>query len=179
MFRITTIPVVYLLDTSASRVIEYAADGANMLRVTYTDYNLSSTYIDRRIIGLVRAVHVLDVTTMTFASKTTFDYDWGGEYLTGTPQSATRHDTANYGAGFVAGRGNVTAVTRWDVTDINNSLKAITVKRTGYNSTGAAVFTCDALGHEATVSYSDSFSDNINRNTFAYPTTATDAGGGA
>ncbi len=158
-------------------VIEYAGDGANMLRVTYTDYNLSSSYTDRRIIGLVSAVHVLDVPTMTFASKTTFDYDWGGEYMTGTPQSATRHDAVNYGAGFVAGRGNVSAVTRWDVTDINNSTKAIAVRRTGYNSTGAAVFTRDALGHQATVSYSDSFSDNINRNTFAYPTTATDADG--
>lgn len=157
------------------QVIEYAADGATMLRVTYNDYNLSSTYTDRRIIGLVSAIHVLDISTWAFVSKTTFDYDASGEYMAGTPQPATRHDVANYGASFVAGRGNLTAVTRWDVTDISNSAKAIAVKRTGYNSTGAAVFTRDALGHQTTISYSDSFSDGQNnRNTFAYPSAATD-----
>ena len=36
-------------------VKEYAADGATEIRHTFTDYNLSQAYLDRRIIGLVSA----------------------------------------------------------------------------------------------------------------------------
>ncbi|MEK6281606.1 MAG: hypothetical protein AABN95_14725 [Acidobacteriota bacterium] len=47
-----------------------------------------------------------------------------------------------------------------------------------YNTAGAVVATIDSLGHQTGVSYADSFSDgNNSRNTFAYPTTVTDAGG--
>jgi RHS repeat-associated protein len=158
-------------------VSEYAADGATIVRRTLTDYNLSSTYIDRRVIGLVSAVNVVDQASGATVSKTTFDYDWGGEYLAATPVAAIRHDDTNYGAGFVTGRGSLSAVTRWDVTDINNTGKAIQQQRIGYNSTGCAVFGRDALGHQSTISYADSFSDGVNRNTFAYPTTLTDAQG--
>jgi RHS repeat-associated protein len=160
-------------------VVEYAADNTTALRGTYTDYNLSSTYTSRRIIGLVSAVHVVDFTTSTYVSKTTFDYDTGGEYLVATPQTASQHDVTNYGSGFVSGRGNLTEVKRWDVTNINtinDPSKAISTRRTGYNSTGAPTFVRDALNHQTSISYSDSFSDgNNSRNTFAYPTTITDA----
>jgi RHS repeat-associated protein len=158
-------------------VIEYAADGTTMLRRTYTDYNLSSTYTNRRIIGLVSAIHVVDHATESYFSKTTFDYDWGGEYLTATPQTPARHDSIDYGSGFVTGRGNLSAVTNWDVTDINNAAKAIVSTRTAYNTTGSVVFSRDALGHQTSVSYADSFSDSVDHNTFAYPTTVTDEGG--
>ena len=156
-------------------VIEYAADGATIVRRRYTDYNLSSSYVDRRIIGLVSAIQVIDHATNSYVSKTTFDYDWGGEYLVATPQTATRHDSANYGSGFVTGRGNLSAAWRWDVTDINNPAKAIAGTRSAYNMTGSVVFSRDALGHQTSVSYTDAFSDQTNRNSFAYPTTITDA----
>lgn len=35
----------------------------------------------------------------------------------------------------------------------------------------------DPAGNPNTITYADSFSDNVNRNTFAYPTTSTDADG--
>ena len=158
-------------------VSEYAADGLTIVRRSYTDYNLSSTYLDRRIIGLVSAVQVFDQATGSFVSKTTFDYDWTGEYLAAMPQPATQHDAANYGVGFVTGRGNLSAVSRWDVTDVNNAAKAIQQQRVGYNSTGCAVFGRDALGHQSSIGYADSFADGVNRNSFAYPTTMTDAEG--
>ena len=158
-------------------VIEYAADGATMLRRTYTDYNLDSNYTNRRIIGLVSAIHVVEHATNAYVSKTTFDYDWGGEYLAATPQTPTRHDSTNYGAGFVTGRGNISAVWRWDVTDINNVTKATQISRTAYNTTGSSIFSRDALGHQTSINYADSFSDLVNRNTFAYPRTITDADG--
>ena len=156
-------------------VIEYAADGTTMLRRTYTDYNLDTSYTSRRIIGLVSAIHVVDHPTNTFVSKTTFDYDWGSEFLVATAQTPPQHDSANYGSNFVTGRGNLSAVWRWDVTDINNATKAIAKSRTGYNTTGSSVFWRDALGHQTSINYSDSFSDLVDRNTLAYPTTITDA----
>ena len=152
-------------------VIEYAADGVTMLRRTYTDYNLGSAYIDRRLIGLVSAVYVVDHASSSYVSKISFDYDYGGEYM--TSQTAIQHDDSSYGSGMVT-RGNRTVEWRWDVNDINNSTKALP-QRTGYNSTGSAVFRRDALGHQTTVGYTDSFSDgNNSRNTNAYPTIVTD-----
>jgi hypothetical protein len=155
-------------------VIEYANDGSTILRRTYTDYNLSTAYADLRIIGLVSAVHVVDHASGAYVSKTTFDYDYGGEFMAGTPQPATQHDAVNFGAGFITGRGNLAAAWRWDVTDINNAAKAIPQQRIGYNSTGSPVFTRTALSLQTTINYADSFSDSVNRNTFAYPTTSTD-----
>src|SRR6185312_4233304 len=42
-------------------VREFAADGTTEIRQTYTDYNLSPAYLERRIIGLVSYVHVSNV----------------------------------------------------------------------------------------------------------------------
>ncbi|PYS77400.1 MAG: hypothetical protein DMF70_16680, partial [Acidobacteria bacterium] len=168
-----TYVVGYSLPTE---IREYSTDGSGFggfIRRTYTDYNLSQWYLDRRIIGLVSAVHVVDENN-NYVTKITYDYDRGGEYLVGTPQSATQHDSTNYDASFIAGRGNQTDVWRWDVTDIVNPAKAIRLRHTGYDSDGSVVFTRDALNHQASISYTDSFSDAVNRNTFAYPTTVTD-----
>ena len=84
-----------------------------------------------------------------------------------------RHDTANYGSGFVQGRGNLNKMRRWDVTDPNDASKASEYE-TGYNTSGSVIFTRDPLDHQTTFSYADSFSDGQNnRNTYAYPTTMT------
>jgi RHS repeat-associated protein len=152
--------------------IEYAADATTPMRSTYVDYNLSPAFISRRIIGLASAVHVVDHSIGWYVSKTTYDYDWGGEYFATTPQTATQHAANNPDP---SGRGNLVRTLRWDVTDINNPAKAIEVSRTGYNSTGTVAFSRDALGHQSSISYADSFSDGANRNTFAYPTSITDA----
>lgn len=155
-------------------VREYSADGSGyggFLRRTYTDYNLSQAYIDRHIIGLTSAVHVIDQNN-NLVSKMTYDYDWGGEYLSATAQTATRHLS---NSSDPTGRGNLVGVRRWDVTDSNN-ISLTGLSTIGYNSTGTIKFTRDALNHQANFSYADSFSDGVNsRNTLAYPTTVTDA----
>ncbi len=166
----------YAAYSMPNEVIEYAADASTVLRRNVTDYNLSSVYLDRRIIGLVSTTLVKD-SAGTTVSKTTFEYDWGGEYMVGPNPDGTQHDTANYGPTFITGRGNLSAVKRWDVTDIDNAAKAIAQVRTAYNSLGSVFFTRDALSHQKTWSYLDSFSDGVNRNTYASPTTVTDAEG--
>ena len=148
---------------------EYAADATTEIRHTFTDYNLSQAYLDRRIIGLVSAVHLTNISS--YQSKITYSYDDAAR-LQGVPATATQHDTA-YSTSLTA-RGNVTAVSRWDVTDINNASKALT-SYTNYYTTGTPASMTDPAGHPNTIGYADSFSDSVNRNTFAYPTTITDA----
>jgi len=154
-----------------SDIYEYAADAATVLRRTHTDYNLDSAYISRRIIGLVSAQYLYDGSNNLF-SKVDYQYDWTGEYLQnqGAP---VQHDETNFSAGFVVGRGNLSSVRRWNVNSPNDSGQVVESK-SGYNSAGDMIFTRDPLNHQATISYTDSFSDNTNHNTLAYPTTVTD-----
>jgi YD repeat-containing protein len=152
-------------------VKEYAADAVTPIRETLTDYNLSQAYVDRRIIGLVSAIHQTNISS--WQRKTGFTYDDPAR-LHSLPAAATQHD-ATYNTSFTA-RGNLTAVSRWDVNDIVNPAKALTAY-SNYFTTGTPKSTTDAAGHQNSVVYTDSFSDSVNRNTFAYPTTMTDADG--
>lgn len=155
-------------------VTEFASDGTTALRQSYTDYNLSQAYLDRRIIGLVSASHIYDPVAAQWQAKTTYAYDEAGsvQQQAGT---ATNHDQS-FDTTLLT-RGNVTSVSRWDVTDIGNAAKALTMHM-GYNAAGSILSSADPLGHQNTVAYADSFSDgNNSRNTFAYPTTVTDADG--
>jgi YD repeat-containing protein len=152
-------------------VHEYAADGATEIKQTYIDYDLAQAYVDRRIIGLVSYVHVSNVAQ--WQSKISYNYDDPAR-LHGVPAAATQHD-ATYNLSLTA-RGNVTAVSRWDVNDSGNAAKKLTTY-TDYYNTGTPVSTIDAAGHTSSITYADSFSDTFNRNTFAYPTTITDADG--
>ncbi|MGH9916919.1 MAG: hypothetical protein ACRD63_16720, partial [Pyrinomonadaceae bacterium] len=167
-------------------VYEYdaAPNTSRVLRRSHIDYNLNSIYTSRRIIGLPSAQFVYDGNGYIYsggtynnpgeilASKITYDYDLGGSFQVhqGPP---IRHDTTNYGSGFVQGRGNLNTVRRWDVTDSGNISKSTTFN-TGFNTSGSVIFKQDSLNHQANISYTDSFSDLVNRNTLAYPTTATD-----
>jgi YD repeat-containing protein len=151
-------------------VTEYAADGLTEIRRAYTDYNLSQPYLDRRIIGLPTAVHLTD--SNGYQSKVTYGYD-DPEKITSQATTATLHDQS-YDASFTV-RGNVTSVSRWDVTDINNGSKALTTFMS-YNAAGSVLSTTDPAVHTDSIGYADSFSDGNNgRNTFAYPTLLTDA----
>jgi YD repeat-containing protein len=155
-------------------VTDFAADAATAIRRTYLDYNNDATYLDRRIIGLLLRQTVYD-GSWNLKAKTEYYYDWGSEHMQDLPAAPTQHDSA-YGAGFIAGRGNLCDVIRFDATDPNNWSK-VTESKYGYNNAGLPTFTRDALWHQNFFSYTDSFSDSVNRNTFAYPTTITDADG--
>jgi hypothetical protein len=155
-------------------VTEYAADGATELRRTYTDYNLSQAYLDRRIIGLVSAQRLMNQQTGQDEAKITYGYD-DPTRLSAQATTATMHDQSY--DGYFTIRGNVTSVSKWDVTDINNASKALP-SFANYNAAGSVISATDAAGHPNSISYADSFSDgNNSRGTFAYPTTVTDGDG--
>lgn len=152
-------------------VREYATDGVTEIRQTWTDYNLSAAYVNRRIIGLVSFVHISNVAQ--WQSKISYEYDDPAR-LSATPANPTQHDTA-YNTSLTA-RGNITSVSRWDVTDINNAAKKLTAYA-NYNTTGNVISLTNPTGKQNSIAYADSFSDGVNRNTFAFPTTTTDADG--
>lgn len=169
-----------------SDVYEYDANATTLLRRTHTDY-VSGAYITMRIIGLPSARMLYDGSN-NLASKIEYFYDESGfvgpDRLLQTPPvqppatAVVQHDGANYGnwqdgscSTCIHERGNLTTVRRYNV---DGSTYVET--RTGYHTTGSPYFTNDPLGHKTKISYADSFSDGGNqRNTFAYPTTMTDA----
>jgi YD repeat-containing protein len=155
-------------------VTEYASDGTTPLRQSYTDYNLAQGYLDRRIIGLVSSSQVYDSTAAKWLSKTTYAFDEPGS-VQQQAVAAAGHDQS-YDSTFLT-RGNVSSASRWDVTDITNTAKTLT-SRVSYDAAGSALTATDPAGHQSSISYADSYSDSNNsRNTFAYPTTLTDADG--
>lgn len=162
-----------------SDVYEYDANATTVLRQTHTDYNLSSTYTRRRIIGLPSASFLYDGSSTLF-SKVEYLYDESG-YLQTTSATPTGHDTTNYRIGFLAGRGNQTTVRRYDVTN-----QTSVEWETGYNITGNPTFSRDprysTTNAQTAISYTDAWvnpagSNLPNLNTFAYPTTVTDLDG--
>ena len=154
-------------------VKEYAGDGTNELRRTQTDYNLDSAYITQRIIGLVSSHQVYDAVLGQWLTKITYGYDDPAK-LTSQAANATQHESS-YSQTFTT-RGNVTSVSRWDVTDINNVSEALTSTVT-YNAAGSVLSSTDPANHTSYLYYDDSFSDAVNHNTFAYPTKLRDADG--
>src|SRR5439155_16501149 len=140
-----------------------------------------SVYIntDRRIIGLPSERVVYDAGS-NIVSRQTYDYDWDGNYFS-PQQPSTNYDSDNFPSWFISGRGNLVAVRRFDCTNntsaYNNDL-AMYIKSNGYNMAGSNIWTADASGHTANISYSDNFSDSSkNQNALGYPTAVTDADG--
>jgi len=174
--RRTTID--YTSYSLPSAVREWTGVGATTLyRMTATGYRFDGDYLNRRIIGLVDNVQVTDGVGVLVA-KTTYgyDWDWSGDMFQDTPAPAVQHDRTNYGPSLIYGRGNRSQMARWDVSDPQNASKAVETKWR-MNSTGSVLLVRDHLWHQVFFDYADSFSDSVNRNTFAYPTTITDQEG--
>ncbi|HEV7903688.1 MAG TPA: S8 family serine peptidase [Pyrinomonadaceae bacterium] len=152
------------------------ANGDQLLRRSRTYYNLDAAFVNRRIIGLAAARLVYEGES-TLVAKTEFHYDWGGEYFTGQSPSV-QHDGVSYGSAYLTGRGNLSAVRRFNKDAPDDAQQAVWQQITGYNAAGLPVFTRDADGHTVQLAYADAYSDgNNSRNTLAYPTQATDADG--
>lgn len=159
------------------------------MRRTRTDYQMTSTYTDRRILGLQPAKYLCDGTQgevpcnassgSSLLSKVTLHYDEEGS-IQGA-DAPVRHDNANYGASFVAGRANLSSVKRYDVINIGQ----FTTNSVQYNTAGSVVKTVDAAVHQTQISYADAFAANgtgaldsgLPSPTLAYPTLVTDPDG--
>ena len=151
-----------------SDVYEFA-NASTILRSTRTLYNMSATYKNLRILGLVSETQLYEGDVNNggaLMSKVAYFYDNdnGSSSIVGA-DAPVHHENPT----FVTGRANLSSIRRYDV---NNTTQYITA-RTKYNTAGSIVSAKDASDHEVTISYADSFSDGISRNTLAYPTTET------
>jgi YD repeat-containing protein len=168
-----------------------------ILRRTHTDYDLSAAYVSRHILGLVQGQYLFapdapnSPSVQILMSKTTYEYDMDTGICTGlcadyaaaaNSPSIVQHDSANYGAGLVIGRGALIRASRWDAGDEWNESKRITSSM-HYNTLGSAIRSSDPLGHQTTIGYADQFVFNGTSvanpavATLAYPTVTTDPDG--
>ncbi|HEV2764572.1 MAG TPA: RHS repeat domain-containing protein, partial [Pyrinomonadaceae bacterium] len=163
-----------------SEVQEYAAAGGALAlaRRTTTEYRWDAAYTDRRIFGLPSLVQTYDGAG-ALVSKLSYGYDWdaNGDHFRDTPAPAAQHDRNAFGPSFIYGRGNLSVVARYDVTDPSNAQDTWQETKWRHNSAGSVLLQRDHLWHAVHFDYADSFSDNANRDTFAYPTRVTDEDG--
>lgn len=167
----------YSLPTA---IFEYAgSNGLTLLRSSAMSYVSDSAYLDRRIIGLPLELIVYDASS-NIVAKQDYQYDWGDSFFS-TQQPSTNFDATNYPSSFRIGRGNLSAVRRFDCTNSTtaaNSSLAIYTQRIGHNAAGLTISTLDADGHTTTIGYGDNFSDSSkNQGTLAYATSVTDPDG--
>lgn len=145
-----------------------------MLRLTTTSYNLDPAYVSRRVIGLPGERTVFDGPTGYIVARQWYMYDWGAPYFN-TQSPSVQYADPN----LLAGRGNLVAVYRLSCQGNSTTCDGggIWAERTGYDMAGSPVWVMDALGHQTTLSYSDSFSDASKNGlgTRAYATSVTDA----
>ncbi len=166
----------------------YDTDLSTVLKRAYTEYNLNSAYVSRRIIGLPAKTEVygLETSGLNLVSKVTYAYDEGDFSDSGLSQniSPVQHDNTGYGALFTTGRGNLTSTTRWNVDFPTNSTEAVS-QSVKYNTAGAVVSQISpgnttGTTREVKISYigTEMFSDTAtDRNTYAYPTRIYDPAG--
>lgn len=170
-----------------SRVDTYDANLTTVIKRAETDYNLSSAYTDRRLIGLPSETRSYGVASsagvfsgsLNLIARATYVYDGSsfGDANLNQNISPTQHDT-NYGASLVTGRGNLTSATSWEAP---NSTTSITTS-VKYNTAGSVVARTSPWDGSGTrtvkIDYADAFDNYIPTTaTYAYPTVLTDAAG--
>jgi RHS repeat-associated protein len=166
----------YSLPTTIS---EYGGPNVALQRQTVISYVSDSAYLDQRLVGLPFQKLIKDGSG-NIAAKEEYQYDDAAPFFV-NQQPATNFDATYYGWSFRIGRGNLTAVLRYDCTNsttADNVNLAIYTQRNAYNLAGLMVSTKDALDHTTSIDYTDNFFDsNDNQGTLAYATTVTDADG--
>lgn len=125
------------------------------LRRTVISYNTSLG----NIVDHPSSISVLDGPGTTTVARTTFNYDETAVVATsGVPQHVA----------VSTPRGNLTSLNQW----VNTSNTFLTTHFT-YDDTGNILTRTDPGGHQVQFSYTDNFSDGINRNSDAYVTQVT------
>ena len=99
------------------------------------NYKDDTAYLSRRLIGLPSQSELYDGSN-ALMSKVTYGYD-EENFTFETEQNITpiKHDTTNYGTGFVTGRGNLTST---HAHDVSGATSAVTSK-TRYDIAGSSV----------------------------------------
>jgi RHS repeat-associated protein len=133
------------------------------VRSTETTYQNAANYTtDRNLLRLPTAIFVKEGTTLR--GRTQMYYD-ESTYVPHTALSGTIPGWTDPGATVV--RGLLTTTKNWY--DVSSNLNYVQT-HVEYNILGSPVKTWDAKGNVSQIVYSDNFSDQQNRYTYAYPT---------
>jgi hypothetical protein len=159
-----------------TEITEYKDNATEVLRRTVINYELSTDYLVKRIIGMPTQRELRD-TNNALLSKVAYVYD-EADRMQNLPNNAKATNHLNPAP--TDKRGNLTTVRRYDVSDPNNSNGTAVENKLYYFITGAVASTKDGLNHETKYDYTDSFlpltgnqTTGSNYKTFAYPTTIT------
>jgi RHS repeat-associated protein len=146
----------------------------NLLRRTAFNYLhlTSSTYLTANILDRVTSKTVYDSTANTCkgvsqaCAQTTYSYD--STAITSTSSTpAPNHDYTGHGSTFTV-RGNLTQTSRW----LNSNGTWLNTTNT-FDDLGNLRSTTDPNGNVTSYSYTDNFTDGINRNAQAFVTQVT------
>ena len=154
-----------------ANVREYS--GASVIRRRETQYQFDAAFVSRHILGVVSVESIYE-NESTLVSKLSYQHDASDANSFNGQTPLTGHDSTNYGSTFIWGRANVTGIRRYNLAAPNDDTQAVWITRMGYNAAGSPFLVRDAADHNVAISYTDSFSDGLNRGTLAHPTTVTD-----
>ena len=139
--------------------------GAQLRRTDFTYLHQSnSSYLNANVADRTTSKVVYPGTSTRPIAQTTFGYD--GSTVTPT-SGAPNHDYTNFSSTNNI-RGNLTQTSRW----VNTTNTWLNISNT-YNDLGDLLSTTDALNNTTNFSYTDNFSDGVNRNALAFVTQIT------
>jgi RHS repeat-associated protein len=151
--------------TAQTGAVDTISPGWGTLASTVeTTYLNDAAYRDRNLLGLVTSVALRDANGQAVSKTETF-YDEASYAVNIAGQATGWTDPAT------SVRGNATTSRRYIDLLSNLYLES----HVSYDQWGNVRSTWDARGNQSRVDYVDSFSDGVNRNTFAYATSATTA----
>lgn len=158
----------YAYDQNNNRTDDYEYDWGSggvgsLLKHTATSYVTGASYSSVNLVDLPSEVKVYDGAGH-LQGDTQYGYD--GTSLTGDA-NIVQHDNTNYGG--AGARGNVTTVARCATPGSCGWLTTTYY----YDVAGNTVQEVDANGHATSYGYGDSYSDGVNRNTYAHVTAKT------
>jgi RHS repeat-associated protein len=139
-----------------------------LIRTTALTYQTSSTYTSKNILNLVTQKKVTDAGNMVRFLQN-INYDESGYVNASCITGAVQHDDTGYGCSFTT-RGLPTSIISY--ANAAGPSGALT-QHISYDSLGNPISSTDAAGNTTSISYTDNYSDSVNRSTYARPTTLT------
>ncbi len=139
-----------------------------LIRTTAFTYQTASAYTSRKMINLISQKLVKDANNTT-QFRQDINYDESGYVNATCITGAAQHDDTSYGCSFMT-RGLATSI----ISYANAAAGTGTLtQHVSYDSLGNAVSVTDPAGNTTSISYTDNYSDGLNHNTYALPTTVT------